>query len=58
MPRPRAVECTITSVDPGGAMRFYEQLGYRVAGSIPDYAANPDGTLSANVIFFKLLGPA
>ena len=45
-----------TSVGPGGAERFYEQLGYQRAGGIPDYAADPDGRLAANAIFYKRLG--
>ena len=44
-----------TSQGPGGAVRFYEELGYTLAGSIPDYAADPDGRLVANAIFFKRL---
>ena len=34
---------------------FYLKAGYRRAGGIPDYAANPDGRLEANVIFYKRL---
>ena len=45
-----------TSVGPAGAVKFYERLGYALAGGIPDYAANPDGTLVPNVIFYKRLG--
>lgn len=44
-----------TSEGPGGARRFYEQLGYRYAGGIPGYALDPDGTLRANAIFYKTL---
>ncbi|MDP1579471.1 MAG: GNAT family N-acetyltransferase [Candidatus Didemnitutus sp.] len=44
-----------TSVGAGGAEEFYRQLGYQVAGGIPDYAADPDGQLRANVIFYKRL---
>ncbi len=44
-----------TSVGAGGAVDFYTRLGYLPAGSIPDYAAAPDGTLHANAIFYKKL---
>ena len=44
-----------TSVGESGAVPFYEQLGYRLAGSIPDYAAAPGGGLEANAIYFKKL---
>lgn len=42
-----------TSVGPGGAVRFYEQIGYRRAGGIPGYAMDPDGRLADNTIFYK-----
>ncbi len=44
-----------TSEGPGGARRFYERTGYTYAGGIPDYAADPDGRLVANAIFYKRL---
>lgn len=44
-----------TSVGPGGAVDFYTRLGYEFVGSIPGYAADPDGTLVANAIFYKRL---
>lgn len=44
-----------TSDGPGGAVEFYRQLGYSHAGGIPDYAADPDGSLFPNAIFYKLL---
>lgn len=47
-----------TSVGAAGAEAFYERLGYVRGGGIPDYAANPDGTLAANAIYFKRLAPA
>jgi len=40
--------------DPAEAL--YRAAGYTFAGSIPGYAANPDGGLAANAIFFKQLG--
>jgi GNAT superfamily N-acetyltransferase len=42
-----------TSVGAGGAVRFYEKLGYTLTGGIPDYAMDPDGQLRANAIFYK-----
>lgn len=44
-----------TSVGEAGAVEFYERLGYVVCGGIPDWAANPDGVLVPNVIFYKRL---
>jgi ribosomal protein S18 acetylase RimI-like enzyme len=47
-----------TSIGTGGAVRFYRRLGYRQVGGIPRYAADPDGRLVKNAIFYKLLRPA
>ncbi|HUL52876.1 MAG TPA: GNAT family N-acetyltransferase [Opitutaceae bacterium] len=44
-----------TSVGVGGATAFYDRLGYTRVGGIPDFAANPDGTLAANAIYYKRL---
>jgi ribosomal protein S18 acetylase RimI-like enzyme len=44
-----------TSTGTGGATVFYRRLGYSFVGSIPNYAANPDGKIVANAIFYKLL---
>ncbi|MBA3848595.1 MAG: GNAT family N-acetyltransferase [Opitutus sp.] len=44
-----------TSVGASGAVEFYTRLGWIPAGSIPDYAADPDGTLVPNAIFYKRL---
>lgn len=44
-----------TSRGDAGAVQFYERLGYSLAGGIPDYAMDPDGTLSPNAIFYKRL---
>ncbi len=44
-----------TSAGGSGAVRFYQQLGYTLAGSIPDYASDPDGRLAPNAIFYKKL---
>lgn len=45
-----------TSVGSSGATRLYEKLGYTAGGGIPDWAMDPDGTLRANVIYYKKLG--
>ncbi|HEY1076505.1 MAG TPA: GNAT family N-acetyltransferase [Fontimonas sp.] len=37
------------------AESIYAHLGWRVGGSIPQYAAHPDGRLHATVYFYKLL---
>ena len=44
-----------TSTGAGGATEFYRRLGYQFVGSIPDYAADPDGRLMPNAIFYKQL---
>jgi acetyltransferase len=54
--RQRSLLFLDTSEGAAGARRFYEKLGYSYVGSIPDYAADPDGSLSANAIFYKRLG--
>lgn len=45
-----------TSVGAAGATKFYERPGYMFAGSIPDFASDPDGHLTANAIYYKRLG--
>jgi len=40
----------------GDAERLYERLGFRHAGVIPDYATNPDASLTATTFFYKRLG--
>ena len=44
-----------TSAGESGAVQFYARLGYALAGSIPDYASDPDGRLVPNAIFYKQL---
>jgi acetyltransferase len=46
-----------TSVGRGGAVAFYRRLGWTRCGGVPDYAADPDGSLHANAIFYKRLEP-
>lgn len=38
------------------AERLYARLGWNVAGIIPDYALNPDGTFHDTVVLYKRLG--
>lgn len=40
-----------------GADRFYAARGWARAGEIPAYAQLPDGSLTANVVFYKTLSP-
>lgn len=37
------------------AARLYERRGWSSAGAIPDYALNPDGTLTATTFYWKRL---
>ncbi len=46
-----------TSIN-GNAVSLYERCGYTRAGGIPRYAADPDGSLHDNVIFYKELPSA
>lgn len=39
----------------GDALNLYTRCGYARAGGIPRYAADPDGSLHDNVIFYKEL---
>jgi ribosomal protein S18 acetylase RimI-like enzyme len=39
------------------AERLYLTTGWTYVGSIPRYARSADGTLDANAIYYKLLGP-
>ena len=39
-----------------GAAGFYERLGFRKAGEIPDYAFKPFGGLTATIIYWKRIG--
>lgn len=38
-----------------GAERMYAHLGWQRVGVIPEYAAAPDGTLGATMLFYRLL---
>ena len=37
----------------GAAARLYERMGWSAAGTIPGYALNPDGTLTATTFYWK-----
>ncbi len=37
------------------AERLYQRMGWTAAGPIPDYAMNPDGSLTATTFYFKRL---
>jgi ribosomal protein S18 acetylase RimI-like enzyme len=39
----------------GDAARLYERMGWHQAGTIPDYALNPDATLTGTTFYWKRL---
>lgn len=39
----------------GDAERLYERLGFSRAGAIPEYAMNPDASLTATTFYYKRL---
>jgi ribosomal protein S18 acetylase RimI-like enzyme len=40
------------------AERLYRRLGWTAAGTVPDYALNPDGSLTKTVFYWKSLAAA
>lgn len=57
--RARARGLTLLTLDTkrnDAAERLYTRLGWSVAGIIPEYAQNPDGTFHDTVVFYKRLG--
>lgn len=55
----RRAGCTLLVLDTisgSDADRLYRALGWTEAGTIPRYAAMPDGTLAATTYFYKWLG--
>ena len=40
----------------GAAARLYERMGWSSAGAIPDYALNPDSSLTGTTFYWKRLG--
>jgi ribosomal protein S18 acetylase RimI-like enzyme len=53
--RSRTLLVLDTAAD-GGASAFYEGLGFKLAGVIPDYAFKPHGGLTATMIYWKRTG--
>ena len=39
----------------GDAVRLYERMGWTASGPIPDYALNPDGSLTDTTFYWKRL---
>jgi ribosomal protein S18 acetylase RimI-like enzyme len=39
----------------GDAERLYERLGFSRSGAIPEYAMNPDASLTATTFYYKRL---
>ena len=39
----------------GDAARLYERMGWTASGPIPDYASNPDGSLTDTTFYWKRL---
>lgn len=54
----RALGCSLLVLDTEAgshAETVYTHLGWRKAGEIPAFAANPDGSLQATALYYKLL---
>ena len=49
---------TLDTAEEDGASGLYAKLGYRYAGTIPDYAFKPLGGMTATMIYYKRIGPA
>ena len=47
---------TLDTATEGGASGLYEQLGFTLAGVIPDYALKPHGGLTGTMIYWKQVG--
>jgi GNAT superfamily N-acetyltransferase len=45
----------LTTHDDSEACGFYESVGYRKLGVMPDYSLRPDGTLSPGAFYSKVL---
>lgn len=57
--RARGLTLLVLDTEEGSpAERIYSHLGWSRVGRIPDYAAQPDGTLIATVYFYKRLSPS
>ncbi|HUB47133.1 MAG TPA: N-acetyltransferase [Acetobacteraceae bacterium] len=53
--RNRSLLVLDTATD-GGAGPLYEQLGFTLAGEIPDYALKPHGGLTGTLVYWKRIG--
>jgi hypothetical protein len=43
----------LDTADGSGADVLYRALGWQQVGAIPDFAFNPDGSMSATILFYK-----
>jgi hypothetical protein len=43
----------LDTADGSGAEVLYRALGWQQVGAIPDFAFNPDGSMSATILFYK-----
>lgn len=48
----------LDTAEEDGAGPFYERLGFKLTGLIPDYALKPHGGLTGTLIYWKRIGAA
>ncbi len=48
----------LDTAEEDGAAPFYERLGFKLTGLIPDYALKPHGGLTGTLIYWKRIGAA
>lgn len=48
---------TLDTASDGGAGPFYERMGFRKAGVLPDYAFKPHGGLTGTIFYWKRITP-
>lgn len=48
-------QLVLDTISDSDAVHLYRALGWREAGSIPEYAAMPDGSLAPTTIFYRRL---
>ncbi len=53
--RERRTLLVLDTISHSDAVHFYRALGWREAGSIPEYAAMPDGSLAPTTFFYREL---
>jgi ribosomal protein S18 acetylase RimI-like enzyme len=46
----------LDTAEEDGASKFYERLGFKLTGVIPDYALKPHGGLTSTMIYWKRIG--